>query len=48
VNKANLSKLRRKYREPVLQKIDELNSRAFEYVTKNAPGASSDSQPSAS
>jgi hypothetical protein len=35
VNKSNLSKLRRKYREPVLDKINDLNSVAFEYVAKN-------------
>ena len=35
VNKSNLSKLRRKYREPVLDKINDLNSAAFEYVAKN-------------
>lgn len=35
INKSNLSKLRRKYREPVLEKINDLNSAAFEYVTKN-------------
>jgi hypothetical protein len=35
VNKSTLSKLRRKYREPVLEKINDLNSAAFEYVAKN-------------
>jgi putative SOS response-associated peptidase YedK len=48
LNKSNLSKLRRKYREPVLQRIDALNSQAFEYIAKNSTGASSESQPSAS
>jgi hypothetical protein len=35
INKSTLSKLRRKYREPVLEKINDLNSAAFEYVAKN-------------
>jgi len=45
VNKANLSLLRRKYREPVLERIDKLNSSAFEYLVKNSDTASSESQP---
>ena len=48
VNKANLSKLRRKYREPVLKRIDELNGQNWEYIAKNSSAASSDGQPSAS
>ena len=35
VNAENLSRLRRKYREPTLVKIDELNSQAYNYIAKN-------------
>lgn len=48
VNKDNLSKLRRKYREPVLDRINELNSDAFDYLAKNSEAASSDQPLSAS
>jgi hypothetical protein len=48
VNADNLSKLRRKYREPVLERINELNNDAYDYLGKNSEGASSDQPPSAS
>lgn len=35
VNPENLSRLRRKYREPTLVRIDELNSQAYDYLRKN-------------
>ena len=48
VNRDNLSKLRRRYREPVLERINELNSDAYDYLGKNSEGASSDQPPNAS
>lgn len=48
ITRANLSRLRRKYRQPVLDRCDELNTAAWGYVTKNSGGASSDQPPSAS
>jgi hypothetical protein len=48
ITRGNLSNLRRKYRDEVLQKIDEVNSTAVEWATKNSVGASSESQPSIS
>ena len=35
INRDNLSNMKRQYREPVLTKIDELNAKPYEYVTKN-------------
>lgn len=35
ITKDNLSNLRRKYREVVLQRIDEQNSKPLEYIRKN-------------
>ena len=35
VNAENLSRLRRKYREPTLVKIDEVNTQAYSYLAKN-------------
>ena len=46
VTKKNLSNLRRKYREPVLDKIEELNKDTREYLAKNSETASSDQPPS--
>mgnify|MGYP001596469198 FL=1 len=36
VNRENISRLRRRYRGPLLLKIDELNTKALEFVSKNA------------
>ena len=35
INTETLCNLRRKYRLPVLEKIDELNSQPYQYVAKN-------------
>ena len=48
VNAENISKLRRKYRQPLLDKCDQLNSEAYDYLAKNSETASSDQPPSAS
>ena len=48
ITRANLSRLRRKYRQPVLDRCDELNTAAWGYVTKNSGGASSEPLPSIS
>ena len=45
VNSDNLSKLRRKYRQPLLERCDQLNSEAYDYLSKNSETASSDQQP---
>jgi hypothetical protein len=39
VNRENISRLRRKYREPLLQRIDELNSAAGEWSKNSGKGS---------
>jgi hypothetical protein len=46
VTRKNISNLRRKYREPVLDKSEELNKDSRAYLEKNSETASSDQPPS--